>query len=66
MNKEFMNAAVLHAVGDLRYEKVPFPTVKEGEVLVKVVACGVCGSDIPRVYKSGTYHFPSYSYRHQQ
>ena len=59
MNKEFMNAAVLHAVGDLRYEKVPFPTVKEGEVLVKVVACGVCGSDIPRVYKSGTYHFPT-------
>ena len=54
-----MNAAVLHAVGDLRYEKVPFPTVKEGEVLVKVVACGVCGSDIPRVYKSGTYHFPT-------
>ena len=34
--EKMMNAAVLHAVGDLRYEKVPMPTVHEGEVLMKV------------------------------
>lgn len=54
-----MTAAVLHAVGDLRCEKVPMPVPKAGEVLLKVLACGVCGSDIPRVYVSGTYHFPT-------
>lgn len=54
-----MKAAVLHAVGDLRYEDVPMPAAGEGEVLLKVMACGVCGSDIPRVYEKGTYHFPT-------
>ena len=48
--KEMMNAAVLHAVGDLRYEQVPVPEVHEGEVLMKVMAAGVCGSDLPRIY----------------
>ena len=53
-----MKAAVLHAVGDLRHEDVPVPEVKSGEVLVKVRAAGVCGSDIPRVMTKGTYSFP--------
>lgn len=57
--KKTMKAAVLHAVGDLRYEDVPMPVVREGEVLMRVRAAGVCGSDIPRVYKTGTYHFPT-------
>lgn len=59
MSKKSMKAAVLHAVGDLRYEDVSFPTVEEGEVLLKVMAAGVCGSDIPRIYTKGTYHFPT-------
>lgn len=54
-----MNAAVLHAVGDLRYESISMPERKPGEVLMKVMACGVCGSDIPRVFEKGTYHFPT-------
>ncbi len=53
-----MKAAVLHAVGDLRYEDIPIPETAAGEVLVKVKAAGVCGSDIPRVMKKGTYSFP--------
>lgn len=53
-----MNALVLHAVGDLRYEQVPRPTLRQGEALVRVVAVGVCGSDLPRVYEHGTYRFP--------
>lgn len=59
MNNKVMNAAVLHAVGDLRYEQVPVPEVLEDEVLIKIKACGVCGSDIPRVFTKGTYHFPT-------
>jgi L-iditol 2-dehydrogenase len=53
-----MKALVLHAVGDLRYEDVPTPEPKAGEVLVRVAYCGVCGSDIPRIFSKGTYRFP--------
>ena len=54
-----MNAAVLHAVGDLRYERVAVPSPGPGQVLVRVAFCGVCGSDLPRVFVKGTYHFPT-------
>lgn len=54
-----MKALVLHAVGDLRYEDVPDPSPEPGEVLLKVRASGVCGSDIARVFEKGTYHFPT-------
>lgn len=54
-----MKAQVLHAVNDIRYEEVKEPVLKKEQVLVKVHACGVCGSDIPRIYKNGTYHFPT-------
>lgn len=39
-----MKAAVLHGVGDLVCEQVPIPELGEKDVLVKVSACGVCGS----------------------
>ncbi len=53
-----MKAAVLHGINDLRYEDVPIPSIKEDEALVKVKAAGVCGSDVPRIMKKGTYKFP--------
>ena len=56
---ETMHAAVLHAVGDLRYEEVPMPVPGEGEVLLEIAAAGICGSDLPRVLTKGTYHFPT-------
>jgi L-iditol 2-dehydrogenase len=54
-----MNALVLHAVGDARVERIPRPKPGAGEVLVRVAFCGVCGSDIPRTFVKGTYHFPT-------
>ncbi len=54
-----MKCANLHGVNDLRYEDIPMPECGEDEVLVEVKSCGVCGSDIPRVYTKGTYHFPT-------
>ncbi len=54
-----MQAQVLHAVGDMRYEAVGKPEPGEGEVLVRIGFCGVCGSDIPRTFVKGTYHFPT-------
>ena len=35
------------------------PIAGPGEVLLKVRACGICGSDIPRVFSKGTYSFPT-------
>ncbi|MGN0385607.1 MAG: galactitol-1-phosphate 5-dehydrogenase [Lachnospiraceae bacterium] len=53
-----MKAYVLHGIADLRYEEVEKPKAGPGEVLVKVMAAGICGSDIPRIYKTGAYHHP--------
>lgn len=41
-----MKALVLHGVRDLQFEEVPQPEVGEGEVLLRVGACGICGTDI--------------------
>ncbi len=58
--RELMEAAVLHAPGDLRVETVLTPGKIGGkEVLVKVRAAGICGSDIDRIMKTGTYSFPT-------
>lgn len=54
-----MKALNLHGINDLRYEDVPIPVRQKGEVLLKVRASGICGSDIQRVYDKGTYHFPT-------
>ncbi|MCD7737332.1 MAG: galactitol-1-phosphate 5-dehydrogenase [Lachnospiraceae bacterium] len=54
-----MNALVLHGIGDLRYEQTDMPEPEPGEVLLQIKACGICSSDIPRIYKTGTYHFPT-------
>src|SRR5215207_9097869 len=55
-----MEAAVLHAPGDLRIEEVAVPDdLGPEDVLVKVMAAGICGSDIGRVMRTGTYRFPT-------
>ena len=54
-----MKALNLHGVGDLRHEDVAMPVRGVGEVLLKIRAVGICGSDIPRVFAKGTYHFPT-------
>jgi L-iditol 2-dehydrogenase len=41
-----MTAAVLYAPHDLRIEQRPVPTPSEGEVLVRILSVGVCGSDV--------------------
>ena len=54
-----MKAYVLHGIGDLRYEDWPKPELQPGWALVKVLAAGICSSDIPRIFTKGTYHFPT-------
>lgn len=54
-----MKAAVLCGIDDLQIKEIDIPELWADDVLVKVKACGVCGSDIPRVLTQGTYHFPT-------
>jgi L-iditol 2-dehydrogenase len=41
-----MKALVLREYGKLVYEDVPRPEIAPDEVLVRVEACGICGSDV--------------------
>ncbi|QHW35001.1 galactitol-1-phosphate 5-dehydrogenase [Paenibacillus rhizovicinus] len=54
-----MKANVLYGLGDLRTADIDRPVPGAGEVLLRIGACGVCGSDIPRVFTKGTYRFPT-------
>lgn len=53
MNKT-MKASRLFKIGDFRTVDVEIPQPKGEELLVKIGACGVCGSDLPRIYEHGT------------
>ena len=53
-----MRAAVLHAPGDIRVEQVAVTAPGPGQVLLRVAACGVCGSDVPRMLRNGGYVMP--------
>jgi len=46
-----MQAGVYREKGIVRVEEVPVPEVREGEVLIKVAACGVCGTDIKKIFQ---------------
>lgn len=41
-----MKAAVFYAKNDLRIEEIEKPTAGVGEVVLKVMACGICGTDV--------------------
>ncbi len=41
-----MRAVVISAPGSIRVESVADPTPRSGEVLVRVGACGICGTDL--------------------
>ena len=41
-----MRAIVLDRPGSFRVAEVPDPTPGEGQIVVKVDACGICGTDI--------------------
>ena len=52
MEQKMMKAAVLTGPQQLTIKQVPVPEPKPGEIVIKVSACGVCGSDI-HMWKSG-------------
>ena len=46
-----MRAGVYREKGIVRVEEVPVPEVGPGEVLIKVAACGICGTDIKKIFQ---------------
>ncbi len=53
-----MKALVLEEIVKLEYKDIAKPEPKKGEVIVRVMAAGICGSDIPRAYKDGAHNMP--------
>ncbi len=51
---ETMKACREHAIGEFTTDTIPIPKPVGEQLLVKISACGVCGSDIPRIYSLGT------------
>lgn len=57
-----MKAAYYYGIGDLRLEEVPVPKITDNDLLIKVRATAVCGTDL-RIYKSGHFKIPEGSKR---
>ncbi|MFQ5758305.1 MAG: zinc-dependent dehydrogenase [Candidatus Bathyarchaeia archaeon] len=46
-----MRAAVYYNNNDIRIEEIPKPKIGPEELLVKAMACGICGSDVMEWYR---------------
>lgn len=53
-----MKAWVLEAVGKIQYKEHQLRPLKKDEVLVEIKAAGICGSDVPRIYRDGAHNMP--------
>ncbi|KYK30020.1 alcohol dehydrogenase [Thermoplasmatales archaeon SG8-52-1] len=49
-----MKVAMYYNNNDVRIEEMPIPKINDNEILVKVQACGICGSDVMEWYRLKT------------
>ena len=49
-----MRVAMYYSNEDVRIEKAPVPEINDHELLVRVQACGICGSDVMEWYRLKT------------
>jgi threonine dehydrogenase-like Zn-dependent dehydrogenase len=61
---DMMKAAVYQGPRHVTVERVPIPDIGPADVLIKVHACGICGSDV-HSYKSGFYIQPGQIMGHE-
>jgi L-iditol 2-dehydrogenase len=52
-----MKSAFYYGINDIRIEEIDKPAIDENEMLIKVKACAVCGTDL-RIYKFGHFKIP--------
>lgn len=53
-----MKSQLLNSINNITYQDTLTPVPTAGEVLVRVHAAGICGSDIPRIYTTGAHVHP--------
>ncbi len=53
-----MKSQILYGIGNLKYTDTDIPTPGPEQALVRITRCGICGSDVPRVYKTGARNMP--------
>ncbi|EXU73923.1 zinc-binding dehydrogenase [Erwinia mallotivora] len=41
-----MKASVYYGKNDIRYQEMPVPDIEDGDILVRMKSCGLCGTDI--------------------
>ena len=58
-----MKAAFVKGPSQVEIRTVDKPTIGEGDIMVKMQACGVCGSDLEKIY--GQYSQPSMRLGHE-
>src|SRR4030043_405339 len=59
-----MKAAVFYGPRDFRVENVEVPRMEPTDVLIRVKACGICGSDV-HTYKTGIMGRPGFVMGHE-
>lgn len=55
---EMMKALVVEGIKELAYRDIAKPEITDKQVLIKVRACGICGSDVPRACAGGVHQYP--------
>jgi L-iditol 2-dehydrogenase len=45
-----MRAVVYRGINDMRVETVPVPRIGQGELLIKIATCGICGTDLKKIH----------------
>ena len=53
-----MKAAVLYKNNDVRVEKINIENPEPNEITIKIAYSGLCGSDLPRLFKDGARSYP--------
>ena len=46
-----MRVAMYYSNNDVRLEETPVPEIGPGEILVRVISSGICGSDVMEWYR---------------
>lgn len=53
-----MIAGIVKKNGLIECDTMPTPKLEDDSVKIKVAVTGICGSDIPRVWKNGAHNYP--------
>ena len=62
--ERIVKAAIFYGARDFRVEDIERPKIQPTDVLVKVKACGICGSDL-HAYKEGIFSRPGFVMGHE-